>query len=220
MRSKDFEEILQAIWELEEQKIPATLDNLKKIKELADITNLELQIQELITKKYINVNDNCFTFTTDGYNLVKNIVRKYRLTQRLFNDVLLYRDEKAKQDACEIEHIISDEAIEHICVLLGHPSLCPDGKSIPEGECCIKKNRNLTPLIKKLTDADLEKDLKIMYIETHNSAQLDKISSFGIAPGAIIKLQQRAPAFVLQTGNTKLAIDADIAEKIYIKQLS
>jgi Mn-dependent DtxR family transcriptional regulator len=42
----------------------------------------------------------------------------------------------AEQQACKFEHILSPEAADKICALLGHRRPCPHGAPIPPGLCC------------------------------------------------------------------------------------
>ena len=44
-----------------------------------------------------------------------------------------------------------------------------------------------------------------------------KLSSLGLVPGSVVRLQQTRPAAVVKVGETTLALDVSIATGIYVK---
>lgn len=79
-------------------------------------------------------------FTTAGQARARSVIRRHRLAERLFMDVLSIRDEdEIEESACKFEHILSPEVTDRMCTLLGHPESCPHGSPIPKGECCVEK---------------------------------------------------------------------------------
>lgn len=48
---------------------------------------------------------------------------------------------------------------------------------------------------------------------------LVKLSSLGLVPGAVVFLQQRLPAAVVRIGETTVALDTEIAERILVEPL-
>ena len=78
-------------------------------------------------------------FTERGRAKASDIIRRHRLAERLFTQTLEMENEaEIEQQACKFEHILSPEATEKICTLLGHPATCPHGAPIPSGACCVK----------------------------------------------------------------------------------
>jgi putative ABC transport system ATP-binding protein len=76
-------------------------------------------------------------FTPAGEARARSVIRRHRLAERLFTDVLAMRDDAViESDACTFEHILSPELTDRICAFLGHPATCPHGSPIPKGECC------------------------------------------------------------------------------------
>jgi putative ABC transport system ATP-binding protein len=76
-------------------------------------------------------------FTDQGETRARSVIRRHRLAERLFMDVLFIRDDAAvESNACTFEHILSPEVTDRICTFLGHPKTCPHGSPIPPGECC------------------------------------------------------------------------------------
>jgi DtxR family Mn-dependent transcriptional regulator len=76
-------------------------------------------------------------FTSKGEARARDVIRRHRLAERLFMDVLSIRDEaEIESSACKFEHILSPEVTDRMCALLGHPTACPHGSPIPKGPCC------------------------------------------------------------------------------------
>jgi Fe2+ transport system protein FeoA len=48
----------------------------------------------------------------------------------------------------------------------------------------------------------------------------DRLASMGFAPGSEIELLQRKPAFVVEAGETRLALDAEVACGIYVQRIA
>ena len=75
--------------------------------------------------------------TERGRRRAADIIRRHRLAERLFTDSLAMDSEtEIEQQACKFEHILSPEATDKICTILGHPQTCPHGAPIPAGACC------------------------------------------------------------------------------------
>jgi putative ABC transport system ATP-binding protein len=75
--------------------------------------------------------------TGRGRQRAGDIIRRHRLTERLFTDSLHMENEaEIAEQACKFEHILSQEATDKICAFLGHPTTCPHGAPIPPGPCC------------------------------------------------------------------------------------
>src|SRR5438477_12772673 len=79
-------------------------------------------------------------FTPAGEERARTVIRRHRLAERLFMDILSIRDEvEIESSACKFEHILSPDVTDRICTLLGHPLACPHGSPIPQGPCCAEK---------------------------------------------------------------------------------
>ena len=62
----------------------------------------------------------------------QKIVRKHRLLERFLYDFLGLSRDKIHDEACRMEHSLSDEAAAALCKALESPKISPeDGKNIP-----------------------------------------------------------------------------------------
>jgi DtxR family Mn-dependent transcriptional regulator len=47
---------------------------------------------------------------------------------------------------------------------------------------------------------------------------MDKLTAFGFFPGAEIKVHQTSPAFVVQIGQTQIAVDREVLRDIFVRK--
>lgn len=157
--------------------------------------------------------------TPDGEERARGVVRRHRLAERLFRDLLDLSEAATESQACEFEHILSAEATESVCTLLGHPPTCPHGKSIPPGPCCGTFQRTVPSLVTGLPHFPVGGRGRIVFITPRYHDRMDRLAALGVVPGCEIRLHQRAPAYVLEVGETSIAIDPEIAGEIFVKPL-
>jgi DtxR family transcriptional regulator, Mn-dependent transcriptional regulator len=156
--------------------------------------------------------------TPKGDSRAADVVRRQRLAERLLSDVLELGRGEMVSSACELEHILSKEVEESICTLLGHPRECPHGLPIPPGRCCEKEKGQVESIIMPLSRLKPGENARVVYVLTRQHPQLHKLMSFGIVPGARIKVHQTFPSFVIQIGETQIALEKDIADGIHVKR--
>ncbi|HET9551888.1 MAG TPA: metal-dependent transcriptional regulator [Anaeromyxobacteraceae bacterium] len=155
--------------------------------------------------------------TEAGEKKARDVVRRHRLTERLFKDLLAVSEATMELQACELEHILSPEATDSVCTLLGHPPTCPHGKPIPPGLCCGAYQRSLRPLVTGLHHFELGASGRIVFIAPKFHDRMDRLAALGVIPGSEIRLHQRSPSYVIEIGETTIALDPEIAGEIYVK---
>ena len=200
------EEILETLWiRTEEHKEDTvSLDELGKSKR---------PIEQLIKADYIAVSDNQARLTSQGRPEAMSVVRRHRLAERLLADILGTADTLLHEKACKFEHILYRGLDESICILLGHPKVCPHGKPIPPGGCCRQKQKVVAPL----SQLSPGQKGKVAYVYAPESNKLQKLMAMGVLPGAPVSLIQNFPSYVFQVRQTQFAVDKEIADAIYIR---
>lgn len=157
------------------------------------------------------------TLTPAGEVGAAFVVRRHRLAERLFTDLLDLLPDQVEEQACELEHVLSREATDSVCALLGHPALCPHGKAIPRGACCAQSEAALpvVPLPRLPEGARA----RVAFLVSRTPGRVSRLLPFGIAPGSELRLRQRAPAFVIEVGETTLALEASVAREVFVQPL-
>jgi DtxR family Mn-dependent transcriptional regulator len=174
-------------------------------------------LAELAAAGLVHLEGEHVLLTKDGEERAKDVVRRHRLTERLFRDLLDLGGQTMEDQACEFEHILSREATESVCTLLGHPPTCPHGKAIPPGECCGAFQRTVRPLVTGLRTFEVGATGRIVFIAPKFHDRMDRLAALGVIPGSTLKLHQRSPSYVIEVGETTIALDPEIAGEIFVK---
>ncbi len=225
-RSRREDEILEAVWverETGRDDAQGALDRAStrsrssangaggaRDAERSDLSTLE-------AASLVSLSDGRVALTEAGERRARDVVRRHRLTERLFRDLLAAEEETAEAHACEFEHILSPEATRSVCTLLGHPPTCPHGKPIPPGPCCSEFERTVRPLVTGLPSFPLGATGRIVFIAPKFHDRMDRLAALGVTPGSTLRLHQRSPSFVIEVGETTIALDPEIANEVYVK---
>ncbi len=207
------DELFEIIWTLREEG-RLTFDN---IVQSCSIDSCENILSDLDRNGWIGISGQTVELRPKGEKRARELVRRHRLSLRLFYD--LFALDGAEAEACKFEHILSPEVTDSVCTLLGHPPNSPDGKPIPRGECCAMFRQEMKPLVAPLADLLPGQEAKIVFITPGSHSRLDRLSAMGVVPGSFVKLHQKRPSYVIQLGETMIAVDKDITKEIFVKKV-
>lgn len=175
-----------------------------------------IEMEELVAQGLVERVDKSYQLTRTGEDRAKKIIRRHRLAELLLTEVL-DADWRDQREVCRLEHGLSPKTADRICAFLGHPTTCPHGRPIPKGKCCENRNKQLAPLVEPLSNVEVGKDYRIVFITPKNHARLDRLSVLGVHPGSVLHLHQKRPTYVVRVGETDVALDLDIADDIFVK---
>jgi len=68
-----------------------------------------------------------------------------------------------------------------------------------------------------LTKVNKNESACVVEIKTNDIPKVRKLAAFGLMPGSLVKVIQKYPAIVIQSGYTQLALDEDIAAEIIVE---
>jgi DtxR family Mn-dependent transcriptional regulator len=173
---------------------------------------------ELVEKGYVRVQNGRVILTSRGEEAGRTIVRLHRLTERLLFDILGMEKKVLESIACQVEHTIPPELEEAICTLLGHPRKCPHGRPIPPGRCCLEGLRTVPSLIVPLREVREGEEAKISYTDLDPKME-QYLAELGLVPGTRIRVARTKPAYILERGEARIAVDSDTALRIYVVRL-
>jgi DtxR family Mn-dependent transcriptional regulator len=209
------DEALELLWVLNEDQHP----HISHFKTNSDDADADALIETLLHDGMATVQGAEIHLTEKGRKCARGLIRRQRLAERLFTDVFEMSEDTVVNDACKMEHILSEELTESVCTFLGHPPSCPHGKPIPRGECCKKFKIEITPVVMRLSEFEVGASGKITFIVPTDAYRISKLNSLGIAAGSVIKLVQKTPSFVIQIDETTVALDPEIAKEIYVRKI-
>jgi DtxR family Mn-dependent transcriptional regulator len=209
------DEILELIWTLRERGVSDLDKLLEETKDLEAKSILRLMIKDGL----FEVEDNRMILKERGEEKAREIIRRHRLTERLLLEIFEMSEEEVEQEACKLEHILSPGVTDSVCTFLGHPPTCIHGKPVPRGACCAKFKKEMKPLVIPLEELGLGENGRIVFIAPRSHQRLDRLSTLGIVPGSILRMHQKNPSYVLQIGETTLALDSEVVRDIYVKKI-
>ncbi len=208
------DEVLEQLWYLDEAK--------REVRTLEDL-RLDLQGPELeaalatLTDSGAIARNATIHLLPKGEQQARGIVRRHRLAEILFAQVLDADLKDAEASACEFEHMLSEAVVDRVCTFLGHPPKCPHGRPVPQGECCRKFDRKVAPLISRLYDLAIGGTGTIVFITPKSATRLNRLATLGIVPGTDVRLIQRRPSIVISCGETTVAVEEEIANEIFVR---
>lgn len=172
------------------------------------------------------------TLTDEGMKIAQKITRKHRILEKFLLDVLKVKEENVHDQACEMEHTLSDEAERALCTMLHHPDLCPDNNIIPAcnfdfescQECFSQKdfdqimNRKFNLLSISELNANTE---GIISFIRGNSELLDDIAELDIKVGSNLKYEYNGNRvsnhYLVVIDDAELNIPTEMANNIFIR---
>ena len=154
--------------------------------------------------------------TGPGREQALQIERKHQLLETFLVDTLGVELDAAHDEACELEHSISETTVEKICAFLGHPRYCPDDHLITKGECCEKAD-TCTPL----SDMN-EGDEAVIRVVTVDSSTRDYLISLGFLPDVLVSIKKKLPSrgLLVRIKGSEIAIGRDVARKIMVSRVA
>jgi len=60
---------------------------------------------------------------------------------------------------------------------------------------------------------------RIVFVAPRFHDRMDRLASFGVVPGSEVRLRQKAPAYVLDLGETTIGLDPEMAREVFVKRI-
>lgn len=140
------------------------------------------------------------TLTPEGERAALEVIRHHRLLETYLVTMLGYSWDAVHEEACKLEHVISEEFEAKISAALGHPTHDPHGEPIPNEALEMPADESL-PL------AALRPSQKALIVRVRASdpALLRHLEGLGLVPGAEVE----ATSYSSFDQNLTLAIGRD-----------
>jgi DtxR family transcriptional regulator, Mn-dependent transcriptional regulator len=213
------EEVLEELWTAEEGGSRLTVAELASTIHAGPSEGWGGVVQELIEAGWVRLDGLALHLTAAGETEAREVVRRHRLAEVLFSQVLQLPMAETEDEACSVEHVLSPQATDAVCSFLGHPPVCPHGRPIPRGPCCATFDRRVAPLIARLVDLAPGQSGRVVLVAPRNQERLEQLTDLGIIPGATVTLRQHKPSLVLEVDRTLLALEEEVARGIYLRPL-
>ncbi|MCK9151591.1 DtxR family transcriptional regulator [Methanobacterium alcaliphilum] len=234
--SESIEEYLELLYKIGDG---SQLVKTSKISENLNIApaSATQMLKKLDGLGYVNYSPYKGAFLTEkGLKKAKSITRKHRLLEKFLYDVLKIKKEKVHDQACEMEHTLSDDAERALCHLLEQPAQCPDEEVIPAcnfkfttcEECKERKNEEVDEVgnrnenLISISDLREHETGKVSFIRGDYKV-IRRLMDMGITIGATISVMNIAPLkgpVEIAVRGSKLALGRDIANNVFVEQVN
>ena len=153
-----------------------------------------------------------------GMRLARKVARRHRILERFLNDLVGIRGKARHDQACKMEHALTDEAEHQLCRMLNHPVECPHGKRIPKCERRMACDECAADTIPLDTLKEGETAL-ISHLASRSRDELCRVLAMGFVPGSEVTVEKKVPMggpIIVDLKGTKVAIARDIGATLRV----
>jgi DtxR family Mn-dependent transcriptional regulator len=210
------EDCLQALHRLESEGRPADIAALATFARISPEATRQV-LAELEARGLVaDGQPGRIALTPEGERLAAGVLRRHRLSERLFADLLGMPWDRVHEEAMRLEHALSPEAEGRLARLLNYPATCPHGEPIPTA------NGPAPPgAAERLDRVPAGRRAWIQQIVQEEASLLRYLASLGLLPGAEIRVEEVAPLggpLLIRLGDARYALGRDVAAKILVQK--
>jgi DtxR family Mn-dependent transcriptional regulator len=208
------EEYLECIYRLEEKTGTARTSDI--VKTLGVVPGTVTNTVEWMEKKGLVAHRpyRGVKLTEKGRKVALQVVRRHRLSERLLTDILHMEWGKVHDEACKLEHSLTDEVITPLEEALNHPKTCPHGNPIPT-----KNGGVVEEETRSLKELKAGEESPIVRISEERTELLQYLGELGLMPGVSVRVLKKAPLegpITVGVGSASHALSPAIASIIRV----
>lgn len=151
------------------------------------------------------------SLTEVGLAYARNLRRKHHVVERFLTDVLDVEHGRAHEEACLIEHSISDDSINKICRMIG-------AKVNHDCTTCNKPCDSSSSC--SMTAADLRsgESATISHLQSGDGGIVRRLVSMGFVPGRTITMENFSESGprIMRIGESTIALDSELTRAIRV----
>ena len=176
-------------------------------------------VKRLEREGYLTLDEERVLHLTDtGRAYATSMLRKHRLAEVLLVEVLKVPWPQVHDEACRLEHAISDNLESHLVDLLGDPGTCPHGSPIPGSANAPTEKLALSTLASVPAGAACV----VRRIDEHLQTlvpRMQELEAAGLLPGAPVVVQDSSDGrLVLRVGEADVELDRAVANEVYVSR--
>jgi DtxR family Mn-dependent transcriptional regulator len=198
--SQSIQDYLKHIYKLNQEGCPATTTELAARLDVApaSVTGMLQRMAAskpplVIYKKHQGV-----TLTEAGERVALEVIRHHRLLETYLVSTLGYSWDTVHEEACRLEHAISEDLEARIAEALGNPARDPHGELIPTRELTMPADRSQPLASLRADDA-----ARVVRVSGEDPALLRYLGQIGLVPDARFYVKD----YSVFDGNLTLQID-------------
>ena len=216
--TQSIQDYLKHIFELSEDGTPASTNDLAArlgIKP-GSVTGM---LQKLASTEPPLVNyqkHQGVTLTPEGERAALEIVRHHRLLESWLVQSLGYSWDEVHEEACRLEHVISEDFEARMAAALGHPTHDPHGDPIPSAELVMPEDE-----VHPLSSLRPTQSAIIRRVNDEDSELLRYLDELGLIPGAQLQVTSYTPFdnnLTVEVGSKTSVLGLKITSKILVEE--
>ncbi|HET7425117.1 MAG TPA: metal-dependent transcriptional regulator [Gemmatimonadales bacterium] len=186
--TRSVEDYLKAIYRLTPEGRAAATSEIANLLELApaSVSGMVKRLSEHGLLEHVPYKG--VQLTEEGRRAALRTIRRHRLIEAYLVAFLGYSWDTVHDEAERLEHAVSDQLVERMATVLGHPSVDPHGDPIPDVDGAIHEPAS-TP-ISELPEGIL---VELRRVDESDPERLRYIASIGLRPGARVLVVERKP---------------------------
>ena len=210
------EEYLEAVYRLEREGPGVTTSGLASELGVAP-ASVSGMLKKLAAEGYVEqVARGEVRLTQKGLEVGVRVVRRHRLAERLLTDVLGMAWDEVQQEACMLEHAISENVERRLIEVLGDPKECPHGLPIPPKDLS-DPQRDSVPL----AQVDIGSSAVVRGVTHEVPEMLRYLGEVGLRPGAHVHVHAKAPLggpLTVEVQHNRHAISLELARMVLVSE--
>jgi DtxR family Mn-dependent transcriptional regulator len=212
------EQYLKVIYNLTEDGGMAKTTDIASAMDIAPASVTEM-VHKLSDKGYVRHEPyKGVVLRPRGMKIACKVSRKHRLLERFLADFVGVSGKSRHEQACKMEHALTDEAEKNLCRIMHHPTECPHGRRIPKCDrstTCEKCTSTDTPL----SEIAEGQRVIVSHLMSRNQDELCSMLSMGFVPGAEVRVEKKIPMggpIIVSLKGTKVAIARDRGNLLHV----
>ncbi len=156
------------------------------------------------------------TLTPEGERTALEVIRHHRLIETYLVVMLGYSWDNVHEEACRLEHVISEEFETRIAAALGHPTHDPHGDPIPDAELHLPADHSIP-----LSALRAGQQASILRVRSDDAAFLRHVDEIGLRPGISLSVvafsQFDQNLEIMVEGQKSQVVGLGISSRIFVE---
>lgn len=159
-------------------------------------------------------NRNRLVLTESGQEQALGVVRRHRLSERFLTDCLGLPWDEVHEEACRLEHALSEQVAESLTERLGRPLTCPHGRPIPYGSSTGTIEATMT-----VADLGQGESGTVSHVPEDSPEFLRFLASLGLVPGVrlmVADIQPFGGPVTLVVGERSHTVGRELVAQVFV----
>ena len=192
------EDALKLIYQLEDEKITATVQKIEETLSISSSKAFELVAKlekiKLITKIHKKIE-----LTTEGRNYSLQVIRNHRLWERFLADETGTREVDWHTEAEYAEHTLTPTQADELAAKIGNPLVDPHGDPIPTADGKMPYRKGIP-----ITELSENEYAEIIHLEDEPTEVYKRLIEAGLYPGMHIQVKSISNQYIRFHANGKI----------------